>query len=107
MLERYRNHVENKLKEDAGQRLVVAISEQEGKKARAKKRTPYKGVYRKSSEWCANLAGQLMIGVEKDDRRKKPGCGKCARPSVKEVLAIFDLVDGEWRQRESKRPSLV
>ncbi|MFI7835101.1 dermonecrotic toxin domain-containing protein [Pseudomonas asiatica] len=102
MLERYRNHLKQ-LKEDAGQRLVVAVSEQEGEKV-VQKRTPYK-VSTKEQKVVRNLAGQLMIGVERT-------IGEHQIVEVHEffsekVLATLDLVDGEWRQRESKRPSLV
>ncbi|MDZ5108974.1 dermonecrotic toxin domain-containing protein [Pseudomonas putida] len=102
MLERYRNHVEQ-LKEDAGQRLVVAISEQEGRRP-APKRTPYK-VSTEEQRVVRNLAGQLMIGVERTIGENQ--VVEVRETFSKEVLAIFDLVDGEWRQRESKRPSLV
>lgn len=102
MLERYRNHVEQ-LKEDAGQRLVAAISEQEGGKV-AQKRTPYK-VSTEEQRVVRNLAGQLMIGVERTIGENQ--IVEVRETFSEEVLAIFDLVDGEWRQRESKRPSLA
>lgn len=54
MLERYRNHVKQ-LKEDAGQRLVAAISEQEGGTV-AQSADPTRCLP-KSSEWCATLLG--------------------------------------------------
>lgn len=101
MLERYRNHLEQ-LKEDAGQKLVVAISEQEGEEV-VQKRTPYK-VSTKEQKVVRNLAGQLMIGVERTIGEHK--IVEVLETFSEEVLATFDEVDGEWRQRESKRPSL-
>lgn len=102
MLERYRNHVEQ-LKEDAGKRLVAAISEQEGGTV-AQKRTPYK-VSTEEQRVVRNLAGQLMIGVERTVGESQ--IVEVRETFSEEVLATFDLVDGEWRQRESKRPSLA
>lgn len=101
MLERYRNHVKQ-LKEDAGQRLVAAISEQEGGTV-AQKRRPYK-VSTEEQRVVRNLAGQLMIGVERTIDESQ--IVEVRETFSEEVLATFDLVDGEWRQRESKRPSL-
>lgn len=98
MLDRYREHVE-KLKRDAGRRLVEAIREQEGGSASGR-RTPYR-VSSQPQRALRNREGQLLIGteIEVDGQRVVE-----VRESFSQaVLARFDWVDHEWRQREHER----
>ena len=97
MLGRYREHIE-KLKLDAGRRLVEAVQEQDGSAASGK-RVPYLA----SSELhrvVRNNEGQLLIGseVEQDGQR----IVEIRESDSNEVLAIFDWLDGQWRQRQAE-----
>ena len=97
MLERYRAHVE-KLKLDAGRRLVEAVQEQEGSAA-----TGTRAPYSASSDQhrvVRNNQGQLLIGteVEQDGQR----IVEIRESFSNEVLATFDWVDGQWRQRQAQ-----
>lgn len=101
MLERYRQHVEQ-LKRDAGQRLVAAL--QQPALDAAGKRVPYR-VSTEQQRVVRNREGQLMIGTQVEID---------GQPVVEvregfsgQMLATFDLVEGQWVQRVSKRPSLT
>jgi len=101
MLERYRQHVEQ-LKHDAGQRLVAAL--QQPAVDAVGKRVPYL-VSTEQQRVVRNREGQLMIGtqVEIDGQPVV----EVREAFSEEVLATFDLVEGQWVQRVSKHPSLT
>ncbi|MCE5975607.1 dermonecrotic toxin domain-containing protein [Pseudomonas sp. JR33AA] len=101
MLERYREHV-GKLKLDAGRRLVEAVREQDDASVPTR-RTPYP-VSSVPQRLVRNAHGQLQIGTEVQVQGQR-------LLEVREgisgaVLATFEYVEGEWRQREVVRPSL-
>lgn len=98
MLERYREHV-GKLKLDAGRRLVDAIREQEGDGAPSR-RTPYR-VSSEAQRVVRNREGQLLIGTEIEQEGQR--IVEVRESFSKAVLAVFDWVDGEWRQRQRER----
>ncbi len=101
MIDRYQEHV-GKLKLDAGSRLVGAIREQDDASVPAK-RSPYP-VSGEPQRLVRNAQGQLLIGTEIEVQGQRL---LEVREAVSEaVLATFEQVDGEWRQREGKRPSL-
>lgn len=101
MIDRYREHV-GKLKLDAGSRLVEAVREQDDAIAPAR-RSPYT-VSSEPQRLVRNAQGQLLIGTEVEVQGQRL---LEVREAVSEaLLATFEQVEGEWRQREGKRPSL-
>lgn len=102
MLDRYREHV-GKLKLDAGRRLVEAAREQDESRAPTS-RLPYP-VSSMPQRLVRNAQGQLQIGTEVQVQGQRL---LEVREGISEaVLATFEHVEGEWRQRDVKRPSLT
>ncbi|WP_445672283.1 dermonecrotic toxin domain-containing protein [Pseudomonas inefficax] len=101
MIDRYREHI-NKLKLDAGNRLVEAAREQDDPSL-ASKRKPYV-VSTQPQRLVRNAQGQLMIGTEIEVDGQP--LIEVREALSDRVLATFEQVDGEWREREVKRPSL-
>lgn len=100
MLERYREHVE-KLKRDAGRRLVDAIQEQEGN-ASSRKRVAYV-VSSDVHRVVRNNDGQLLIGTETTVEGQRV---VEVRDSFSDVVTSrFDWVDDTWRERVSEPPA--
>ncbi|MFJ4345996.1 hypothetical protein [Pseudomonas sp. NPDC089401] len=97
MIERYREHV-GRLKLDAGSRLVDAIRELDGASA-SDKRSPYP-VSSEPQRLVRNGQGQLLIGNEVEVKSQRL---VQVRESLSgQVLATFEQVDGEWREREGE-----
>ncbi|QXI47539.1 hypothetical protein HU763_022755 [Pseudomonas anuradhapurensis] len=100
MIDRYREHL-GKLKLDAGRRLVEAAREQDDPEVPAR-RSPYKASSA-TQRIARNAQGQLMIGTEIELQGQRL---LEVREAVSDtVLATFELVDGEWREREAEQPS--
>jgi len=101
MTDRYRTQLE-KLKLDAGRRLVEAIKEQEGANV-----PPKRAAYLVSSEpqrVVRNAEGQTLIGTERDDDGQK--VLEVREPFSGVVLAIFDWEHGQWRERVAEQVPL-
>ncbi|HDS1818385.1 TPA: hypothetical protein QEM96_003044 [Pseudomonas putida] len=101
MIDRYRTELE-KLKRDAGRRLVEAIKEQEGASG-----PPRRAAYVVSSEpqrAVRNAEGQTLIGTERvvDGERVL----EVRESFTGAVLADFVWQDGHWRERVSERAPL-
>lgn len=94
MIERYRLQLE-KLKMDAGRRLVEAIRMQEGASV-SPRRVPY-AVSSEPQRAVRNVAGQILIGNERviDGQR----IVEVREPFNESVLALFDWRDGQWHER--------
>lgn len=100
MIDRYREHL-GKLKLEAGSRLVEAAREQDDPSVPAK-RSPYKASSA-TQRLVRNAQGQLMIGTEIEVQGQRL---LEVREALSEtVLATFEQVDGEWREREAEQPS--
>jgi hypothetical protein len=102
MIDRYQAHVK-KLKLDAGDRLVEAVRELENGSAPSR-RSPY-AVSSAPQTLVRNAQGQLMIGTEVEVEGQR--VVQVREMFSDTVLATFDQVDGQWRERQSKRPSLT
>lgn len=105
MLDRYRAHVE-KLKLDAGRRLLEAAREQDGGQGNSTSnaRSPYKASDT-PQHLVRNAHGQLLFGTQVIVDGKP--LLEVRESFSNELLAIFEKVDGQWQQREpAKRPSL-
>ena len=105
MLDRYRAHVE-KLKFDAGRRLLEAAREQDGGQGNSTStaRSPYKASDT-PQHLVRNAQGQLLFGTQVIQDGKP--LLEVRESFSNELLATFEQVDGQWQQREpAKRPSL-
>jgi hypothetical protein len=101
MLARYAAELD-KLKADAGKRLVDAVGELEGG-AVAFRRVAYVTT-NDQQQVVRNAAGQIAIGTERavDGQRVLE-----ARDFIKgEVLAIFDWRDDGWHERKEQEPAV-
>ncbi|MFK0094409.1 hypothetical protein [Pseudomonas sp. NPDC090592] len=101
MIDRYREHV-GKLKLDAGNRLVEAVREQDEGHAPAR-RSPYT-VSSVPQRLVRNAQGQLLIGTETEAQGQR--LLEVREAFSGEVLATFEEVQGQWHEREEKRPAL-
>lgn len=105
MLDRYRAHVE-KLKFDAGRRLLEAAREQDGGQGNSTSnaRSPYKASDT-PQHLVRNADGQLLFGTQVIQDGKP--LLEVRESFSNELLATFEQVDGQWQQRKpAKRPSL-
>lgn len=102
MLDRYREHV-GKLKLDAGNRLVEAVREQDDGHAPLR-RSPYT-VASVPQRLVRNAQGQLLIGTETEAQGLR--LLEVREAFSDEVLATFEEVQGQWHEREDKRPALT
>ncbi|QJQ22827.1 hypothetical protein HG549_23790 [Pseudomonas sp. SK] len=101
IIDRYREHV-GKLKLDAGSRLVEAVREQDDPSVAAK-RTPY-AVSSVPQQVVRNAQGQLLIGTEIEFQGQQ--LLEVREAVSNRVLATFEKVGDDWRQREDERPLL-
>ncbi|MFF7061725.1 hypothetical protein [Pseudomonas sp. NPDC008258] len=102
MIDRYQEHV-GKLKLDAGRRLVEAVREQETGTV-PDRRSPY-SVASTQQRLVRNAQGQLLIGTETEVEGQS--IVEVRESFSDDVLATFEQVQGQWCEREAKRPSLV
>ena len=102
MIDRYREHV-GKLKLDAGSRLVEAVREQDDGHAPAR-RSPYT-VASAPQRLVRNAQGQLLIGTEAEVQGQR--LLEVREAFSDEVLATFEEVQGEWRERKDDKPSVT
>lgn len=104
MLDRYRAHVE-KLKLDAGRRLLEAAREQDGGQGSSTSiaRSPYKASDT-PQHLVRNAHGQLLFGTQVIVDGQP--ILEVRESFSNELLATFEQVDGQWQQREpARRPS--
>lgn len=85
-----------KLKLDAGTRLVDAIQEQEGG-VFTPRRVAY-AVTHEHQQIVRNAEGQLLIGTEREVEGER--LLEVLDPVDRSVSAIFDWRDGEWQERQ-------
>jgi len=102
MLDRYRTELE-KLKRDAGRRLVALIKEQEGARA-PDARLPYI-ISSEPQRAVRNAEGQILIGKRELDADGQ-AVYQVRDPFSDAVLATFDWRDGQWHER-SREPAPV
>ena len=102
MLDRYRTELE-KLKRDAGRRLVALIKEQEGARA-PDARLPYI-ISSEPQRVVRNAEGQILIGKKELDADGQ-AVYQVRDPFNNSVLATFDWRDGQWHER-SREPAAV
>lgn len=95
MLDRYRTELE-KLKRDAGRRLVALIKEQEGARA-PDARLPYI-ISSEPQRAVRNAEGQILIGKKELDADGQT-VYQVRDPFNNSVLATFDWRDGQWHER--------
>lgn len=97
MLDRYRTHLE-KLKLDAGRRLVDAMKEQEGASV-TPGRVPY-AIANMPQRAVRNSEGQLLIGNEVVVNGQP--MVEVREPFTKEILTRFEQRDGRWVEQVSE-----
>lgn len=95
MLDRYRTELE-KLKRDAGRRLVALIKEQEGARA-PDARLPYI-ISSEPQRAMRNAEGQILIGKKELDAEGQE-VYQVRDPFNNSVLVTFDWRDGQWHER--------
>lgn len=101
MIDRYRDQLE-KLKRDAGLRLVEAIKEQEGASV-PPKHSPY-SVSSESQRAVRNAEGQTLIGTEREVDGKR--VLEVRESFTRTVLADFVWEGGQWRERATEPVSI-
>lgn len=104
MLDRYRDQL-GKLKLDAGSRLVEAVREQDEGIAPVR-RSPYT-VSSDPQRLVRNAQGQLLIGTEIKAETDGQLLVEVREAVSNTVLATFEQLAGEWRERVEEQPSAV